>query len=133
RYRRENGHLFQGRFKSLVVEPGDRWRALVDYIHLNPVRAGLTEAAGLRRYPWTSLLEFGKRKDRPGFVDCSWMDYDELLSDSPGGWTRYVNSLALRDEEDPKELERLERALCRGWCIGRGDFKAAMVRDLMCR
>ena len=37
RYRQVNGKLFQGRFKSLVVEEAAIW-GLFDHIHLNPVR-----------------------------------------------------------------------------------------------
>ncbi len=41
KYRKEHGHLFQGRFKSILVEPGQqRSMDLVDYIHLNPVGGG---------------------------------------------------------------------------------------------
>jgi hypothetical protein len=40
RLRRERGHLFLGRYKSLVVDPTGLG-ALCHYIHLNPVRAGL--------------------------------------------------------------------------------------------
>src|SRR5215207_2802568 len=44
RRRQRSGHLFQGRFKSLVVEP-EMWAlALSRYLHLNPVRV---EAMGL--------------------------------------------------------------------------------------
>ena len=37
RYRR-SGHLFQGRFKALLVEADGYARELVRYVHLNPVR-----------------------------------------------------------------------------------------------
>ena len=38
-----HGHLFQGRYKAVVVdgEDGTYFRTVSDYIHLNPVRAGL--------------------------------------------------------------------------------------------
>jgi putative transposase len=39
RFRGENGHLFQGRYKSLLVEDGAALGRVADYIHLNPVRA----------------------------------------------------------------------------------------------
>jgi putative transposase len=39
RFRAEKCHLFQGRYKSLIVEPGERLEPLCHYIHLNPVRA----------------------------------------------------------------------------------------------
>ena len=43
RRHRLSGHLFQGRYKAVVVDPGQRgyFATLSDYIHLNPVRARL--------------------------------------------------------------------------------------------
>jgi len=35
------GHLFQGRYKALLVEEDRYLLELVRYIHLNPVRSGL--------------------------------------------------------------------------------------------
>jgi REP element-mobilizing transposase RayT len=35
------GHRLGGRYKAILVEPGESFRAVMDYIHLNPVRAGL--------------------------------------------------------------------------------------------
>jgi hypothetical protein len=35
------GHLFQGRFKSILVDDEEYLKELVRYIHLNPVRARL--------------------------------------------------------------------------------------------
>jgi putative transposase len=50
RYRRESGHLFQGRFKSLAVENPERLGWLCHYLHLNPVRAKLTPMEELTNY-----------------------------------------------------------------------------------
>lgn len=41
RLRGEHGHLFQGRYKALLAEPGERLGCLCHYIHLNPARAKL--------------------------------------------------------------------------------------------
>src|SRR5437879_2495785 len=38
RRHRRSGHLFQGRFKSVVVEPESWGLAVSRYLHLNPVR-----------------------------------------------------------------------------------------------
>ncbi|MFH2092803.1 MAG: transposase [Pseudomonadota bacterium] len=46
------GHLFQGRFKSIIVENEAYLLRLSCYIHRNPVRAGITER--LVDYPWSS-------------------------------------------------------------------------------
>ena len=53
--RRQNrvGHLFLNRVKSIVVEEDAYFRALVRYLHLNPLRAKLVPALPrLDRYPW---------------------------------------------------------------------------------
>src|ERR1700677_3259979 len=51
------GHLFQGRYKALVVDAADgNYFVMVStYIHLNPVRAGLLEIGkdSLMDYPWS--------------------------------------------------------------------------------
>ena len=57
------GHVFGGRYKAVVVQSseergGDYLCSLIDYVHLNPVRAGLVrleEGMGLLDYPWSSL------------------------------------------------------------------------------
>ncbi|MEO8604100.1 MAG: transposase [bacterium] len=48
------GHLFQNRFKSILVDETAYFLQLVRYIHLNPVRAGLCrQLADLDAYPWS--------------------------------------------------------------------------------
>ncbi len=46
------GHLFQGRFKSILVGTGSYLNRLIRYIHLNPVRAGLVQKP--IDYRWSS-------------------------------------------------------------------------------
>jgi REP element-mobilizing transposase RayT len=47
------GHLFQNRYKSIVVEEEPYLLELVRYLHLNPLRAGLVpDLRALERYPW---------------------------------------------------------------------------------
>jgi len=41
--RKRSGHLFQGRFKSIIVDKDNYLLELSRYIHLNPVRAGIVE------------------------------------------------------------------------------------------
>ena len=47
------GHLFAGRFKSLVVDKGSYLAAVSRYIHRNPVDADLVKSA--KDYPWSSM------------------------------------------------------------------------------
>lgn len=50
------GHVFQGRFKSILVEKDPYLLEVLRYIHLNPVRAGLVDRADM--YPWSSYLKY---------------------------------------------------------------------------
>ena len=45
------GHLFQGRYKALLIDADAYLLELVRYVHLNPVRAGA--AASAEEYPWS--------------------------------------------------------------------------------
>lgn len=48
------GHLFQNRYKSIVVEEDPYFLELVRYIHLNPIRAGLVnQLSELSKYPYS--------------------------------------------------------------------------------
>jgi REP element-mobilizing transposase RayT len=48
------GHLFQNRYKSIVIEEESYFLDLVRYLHLNPLRAGVvTTGPALDRYPWS--------------------------------------------------------------------------------
>jgi REP element-mobilizing transposase RayT len=131
RLRKESGHLFQGRFRSLLVEPGAGVSRLIDYIHLNALRAGLEKAETIGSYRWSSLHHFPKRGSRPKFMDCSWLGYREDIADTAGGWMRYKNLLRMRVADEPKEIASLEKEMNRGWCIGTNDFKQAIAADYL--
>jgi REP element-mobilizing transposase RayT len=48
--RKRSGHLFQGRFKSIIVEADSYFTELTRYIHLNPVRAKIVDSPGIYRF-----------------------------------------------------------------------------------
>lgn len=50
------GHLFQGRFKSALVEAETHLHALTGYIHMNPVRGGLVKEPS--DYTWSSYRAY---------------------------------------------------------------------------
>jgi REP element-mobilizing transposase RayT len=60
------GHLFQNRYKSVVVEEEPYLLELVRYVHLNPLRAGrVRDLAALARYPWSGHSALLGRVPRP--------------------------------------------------------------------
>jgi REP element-mobilizing transposase RayT len=64
--RQRAGHLFQGRYKAILVE-ADRYAAeLSRYIHLNPVRAGIVELP--EDYPWSSYRGYIGRSAAPPWL-----------------------------------------------------------------
>lgn len=50
------GHLFQDRFKQVIVTSGEQLLYLTKYIHRNPVEAGITNT--ISDYPWSSYHEY---------------------------------------------------------------------------
>jgi len=123
---RERGHLFAGRYKSLLVDESDDFylRVVCNYVHLNPVRAGLVKKEErLESYRWSSYPEYLKTpRKRP-----SWIRVDRLLGDlgnedSAPGRRQYAKFLEeRRQEECPEEME-LVRKVRRGWRLGGDDF-----------
>jgi putative transposase len=66
RYHRA-GHLFQGRFKSVLVEAEAHLHELTRYIHLNPVRAGMVVAPA--QYAWSSYRDYLGWRQPPGWLE----------------------------------------------------------------
>ncbi|MFA5356000.1 MAG: transposase [Candidatus Omnitrophota bacterium] len=49
---RKVGHLWQGRFKSMIIQKDDYFLECVYYVEMNPVRKGLTQSP--MEYIWSS-------------------------------------------------------------------------------
>ena len=95
RYNR-SGHLFQGRFKSFVIENNRYFTAMCLYIHRNHIRAGI--AKDLADYPWSSYLAYvdpkqGRREP--------WLTTNLVLGMYGGRRHRFLGvQLAYGSEED---------------------------------
>ena len=70
RIHRRVGHLFQGRFKGILVEKQAYALELCRYVPLNPVRAGVCSDPGV--YPWSSYQATKGRIPRPSFLNVDW-------------------------------------------------------------
>ena len=77
-----SGHLFQGRYKAILVEKDAYCQELSRYIHLNPVRAGLVESSS--EFPWSSYPYYIGLKKRPAWLNTydvlGYFDKDESLA-----------------------------------------------------
>lgn len=127
RYRQERGHLFQARYQALLVEPGIALNRVVDYIHLNPVRAAIVPAALVANFRWSSLRRY-TRGERPDCLQAgTWLDAIGL-SDTSEDWQLYTRQLIdlAGAEERQKELGFPE--MSRGWAIGTHGWRQALAR-----
>lgn len=118
RRHRINGHVFAGRYKSLIVGgEGGYLRTVCEYVHLNPVRAKLLPPeALLRSYRWSSFRQFLlPAGQRPG-----WLRLDRLFgecgipADSPGGRQEFERILEARRDRASDEGFQFVR---QGWCF----------------
>ena len=128
--RGERGHLFQGRYKSLLVEPGSALGQVCHYLHLNPVRAGVTTVAKLGDYRDSSYWYLNRPKQRPGFLHPETVLAEAGgIADTPAGRRSYADYLAWQMAEGAAGRNKAYVSLSRGWALGTKDFKAALAKD----
>lgn len=65
------GHLFQGRFKSIVVDKEHYLLELSRYVVLNPVRAGFTKSPEF--WPWSSYAATAGLRKAPPCLTTDWL------------------------------------------------------------
>jgi len=124
-----SGHLFSGRYKSLLVSgQGGYLRTACEYVHLNPVRAKLlAEEEPLRRCRWSSFPEYLKAPSRRR----AWVRVDRVLGecgipkDSPAGRREFERVVeARRGQESGEAFARIRR----GWCLGDEAFRQELLK-----
>lgn len=87
-----HGHLFQNRYRSIVVEEEPYLVELTRYIHLNPLRAGLVrDLPALDRYPWTghSVL-LGKARQPWQAVDAILGQFGHRVGEARRRYRQFV-------------------------------------------
>ncbi len=126
------GHLFSGRYKSLIVDgSGDGYlRTVCDYVHLNPVRAKLLKPEEpLQSYRWSSYPEYLKRAGQR----VAWLRVDRVLGEmgirkeDAAGRQHYAQAMEERRGKDqPGEWKGVRR----GWFLGGGQLKEAVLERM---
>jgi REP element-mobilizing transposase RayT len=137
------GRLFGDRYKAVLVEGTDpyHYQTLVDYIHLNPVRARLIRpkaGKSVQDYRWSSLAAGYALppKQRPPWLDAASGLQAFKLEDTAAGRRQMLKRLDRRALiEDiancgvpplPAEADARSSHLRRGWYWGTSAFGAAM-------
>lgn len=128
RLRQARGHLFQGRYQALLIEDAAALARVVDYIHLNPVRAGITPPGQLASYRWSSLRRFTQTGRPPQLMCADWLGHHGW-TDSPAGMRAYVAYLIdLAEDEAAQKRLGLEK-LSAGWAIGTLAWRKKVAQD----
>jgi putative transposase len=125
------GHVLSGRYKALLVDgSGNGYlKTVCDYVHLNPVRAGLLKPEDLlQSYPWSSLSWYSvAREHRPG-----WFRVDRVLGahgiqeDTPEGRQQFQKRLEACRHAEAEEEAALNQ-IRRGWCFGSAEFRQELL------
>lgn len=100
RFRKESGHPFQGRFKSVVSPLGMSVRRFIDYIHLNPVRAQLLKLPSLAKSRVTSLSAYLNPGMRGSLAVSQAFQKFVGFEDTPAGHAVYMQALMVLAQED---------------------------------
>lgn len=130
RLRAERGHLFQGRYKSLVVDPDEGLGPLCHYIHLNPIRAKVCPLDQLATWQWSSLSWLMQPKARrPWFSAEAALNHAGGLADTPTGRSKYLKYLDWLQEDQPAQKALKFETMSTGWVIGSLGFKKEVVRE----
>jgi putative transposase len=128
RLRQERGHLFQGRYQALLLEDAAALSRVVDYIHLNPVRAGVVPPARVAEFRWSSLRHFSQEARPKELICATWLGHHGW-EDSSVGLQHYVSYLAdLAEDEAAQKRLGLEK-LSVGWAIGTQGWRRQVAKD----
>lgn len=106
---KRSGHLFQGRFKSLLVENDNYLLRLSCYIHRNPLRAKIVKR--LADYKWSSYRTYAYAEPCP-----DWLEIDLILSQVSGDdrHTAYRRRVQGYSGEKKKMSEEIHLGLVAG-------------------
>jgi REP element-mobilizing transposase RayT len=120
--RERSGHLFQGRYKAILIEADEYAKELSRYIHLNPVRAGM--CAHPEEYPWSSCRYYGVERKAPDWLQRGFI-LDYFGKDFSVSMKRYRDFVqAAMGESYDNPLAELEHSVI----LGSGPF-VAEIRD----
>ena len=128
RFHRERGHLFQGRYQAILIENDASLARVVDYIHLNPVRAKIIEAEQMAAFRWSSLGRFVKGERFEGMTSSSWLQ-THGLHDTPQEWLAYEEHLQRLATDDEAQKNAGFETMSKGWAIGSEAWRSALAKD----
>jgi putative transposase len=118
------GTLWEGRFRSCIVESARYVLACYRYIELNPVRAGMV--ADPAAYPWSSHAANGGVRHDPAVQPHA--EFSALSSNPERRGAAYRSLFA--EELDDDSVEAIREATNRGYPLVSDAFKESVIAPL---
>ncbi|SDM20815.1 dnaA protein helix-turn-helix [Geoalkalibacter ferrihydriticus] len=117
-----SGHLFQGRYKAVLVETDAYLVQLIGYLHLNPLRAGMGTVPG--DYPWSSHRAY------LGLETIPWLTTRLALSQLSGDpvKARRLFDDLVADQYGEGHREEFHGGNCDGRILGQDAFVETVLR-----
>ena len=99
--RQRVGHLFQGRYKVILIDADTYAQELSRYIHLNPVRAGMVGKP--EDYQWSSYPYYSGREKAPKWLTMDFIlgYFDERLKIGQRKYVEFVEAMIGHRYESP--------------------------------
>jgi putative transposase len=117
-----SGTLWEGRYKSTLIQTERYLLACMAYIDLNPVRAGVVSAP--QDYPWSSHLHYlGARSDRLITPHALYWELGNTPFAREAAYAELVQSGVSTVQQ-----AALTDATLRGWALGEADFVADLQK-----
>ena len=116
------GHLFQGRFRAILVDADEYLKHLSRYIHLNPVRAKMVSAP--EEYKWSSYSAFIGKIKAPQFLEINWLlsNFGKSKKQAKKNYKDFVGGVDIKTVENPN------RRVTEGFILGDSDF-VSWIKD----
>jgi len=110
RHHKRVGHVFQGRYKAILVQKESYLLGLSRYIVLNPVRARMVRSA--KDWPWSSYRATAGITDMQPWLTTDWI-LSSFSNKKPDAMQRYRNFVS-EGRNEPKPWEELKNQIYLG-------------------
>ena len=96
-----SGHLFEGRYRAILVEADTYAKELSRYIHLNPVRGGLVDRA--KDYPWSSYRHYIGQAKAPEWLITRFIlaYFGQGISDAQKRYRKFIDGKVGEEYDHP--------------------------------
>ena len=118
------GHLFQGRYKAILIDKDNYSNAVVDYIHYNPVEAGFNKLPW--HYKWSSCSYYIEDNKGEDVLELK----NKIILKQYSDILEIAKKLYKTNLVNKKNYNLPHRDLYKGICIGKKAFKREIEKKL---